>query len=124
MGVGLLSGFMSGALGIGGGMIMTTALTMMPNDLTEGMTQHEVVGTSLAAMVPLGMFTTSFHWMAGNVVLKQAAAIGAGACAGIAGTSLFAAEAIPEEFMQRFLAGVLLVSAVPMIAKTFRKIPK
>ena len=61
-------GFMSGILGIGGGIFIIPTLVYF-----FGMTQHQAQGTSLAMMVPpIGLMAAYRYWQAGNVVLPIA----------------------------------------------------
>jgi uncharacterized membrane protein YfcA len=82
--VGLVAGFASGLLGIGGGVLMVPSLV-----LAAGMSQHEAEATSLLVVVPTAI--------AGSIVLRRrgvgdlgaALRIGAfGVVGGIAGASL------------------------------------
>jgi hypothetical protein len=66
--IGLLGGFVSGAFGIGGGIIIVPALVFM-----AGMTQHGAQGTSLAMMLaPIGLFAVFNYYKAGYVNIRFA----------------------------------------------------
>jgi hypothetical protein len=65
LGSGVVSGFLAGMMGVGGGSIMVPALV-----LVVGHTQHTAQGTSLLAMVPAGAMGAFTHWRLGNVVMK------------------------------------------------------
>ncbi len=65
IGIGLLTGFVGGALGIGGGAIMIPLFVFM-----MGMTQHQAQGTSLAVMVlPITFMAAYRYYIGGNVKL-------------------------------------------------------
>ncbi|MBM4274603.1 MAG: sulfite exporter TauE/SafE family protein [Deltaproteobacteria bacterium] len=65
LGTGVVSGFLAGMMGVGGGSIMVPALV-----LVVGHSQHMAQGTSLLAMVPAGAMGAFTHWRLGNVVTK------------------------------------------------------
>jgi uncharacterized protein len=59
---GILTGFLSGMMGVGGGTIMVPAMVLL-----AGFAQHTAQGTSLLAMVPAGGVGAYTHWKLGNV---------------------------------------------------------
>jgi uncharacterized protein len=59
---GVFLGFLSGMMGVGGGIIMVPAMVLL-----TGFTQHTAQGTSLLAMVPIGSVGAYTHWKLGNV---------------------------------------------------------
>lgn len=59
---GVFLGFLSGMMGVGGGIIMVPAMVLL-----AGFTQHTAQGTSLLAMVPIGSVGAYTHWKLGNV---------------------------------------------------------
>jgi uncharacterized protein len=59
---GVGTGFLSGMMGVGGGSIMIPAMVIL-----AGMPQHLAQGTSLLAMVPVGMVGAHTHHRLGNV---------------------------------------------------------
>jgi len=59
---GILTGFLSGMMGVGGGTIMVPAMVLL-----AGFPQHTAQGTSLLAMVPAGGVGAYTHWKLGNV---------------------------------------------------------
>eukprot|EP00808_Paulinella_micropora_P031946 g79037.t1 len=77
LGVGSLTGFISGAMGIGGGLILTSALA-----LTTQIDHHTILGTSLISMVPPSITGTLAHLRYGNVVVKLVPGLCAGALVG------------------------------------------
>lgn len=60
---GVVSGFLAGLMGVGGGSIMVPAMVLF-----LGFTQHMAQGSSLLAMVPAGASGAITHWRPGNVV--------------------------------------------------------
>ena len=77
LGIGGLTGFISGLFGIGGGSIMVPALALMTD-----MTHHTIIGTSLAAMIVPSVTGMLQHQALGNVVLRAAFPLSAGAAVG------------------------------------------
>ncbi|MCS7264812.1 MAG: sulfite exporter TauE/SafE family protein [Armatimonadetes bacterium] len=62
---GALTGFLSGMMGVGGGLIMVPVMVLL-----LGMKQHTAQGTSLLVMVPTGAVGAWTHWKLGHVELK------------------------------------------------------
>lgn len=68
--IGLFAGFVGGALGLGGGIIIVPALVFI-----MGFTQHQAQGTSLAALLlPVGIFAV-IHYAKHNYIDYKFAAI-------------------------------------------------
>jgi len=59
---GLVTGFLSGMMGVGGGAIMIPAMVIL-----AGFSQHSAQGTSLLVMVPVGITGALTHYKLGNV---------------------------------------------------------
>ncbi len=59
---GLVTGFLSGMMGVGGGIIMIPAMVLL-----AGFGQHVAQGTALAVMVPVGLTGAFTHYRLGNV---------------------------------------------------------
>lgn len=65
---GTLAGILSGALGIGGGLIVVPTLVLF-----LGLTQHEAQGTSLFFMLPpIGLLGAYNYYRSGHVNIKYA----------------------------------------------------
>ncbi|MDI9571371.1 MAG: sulfite exporter TauE/SafE family protein [Pseudomonadota bacterium] len=81
LGVGALTGFCSGLLGVGGGAIMIAGMVLL-----AGFDQHTAQGSSLLAMAPAGAVGAFTHWRLGNVVRPALSGlipgIALGACVG------------------------------------------
>ncbi len=77
--VGLISGIVSGAFGIGGGTIMVPALVFL-----FGLTQHQAQGTALAVMLPpVFLLAVLRYYWAGNVKVQMALFIACGFVVGV-----------------------------------------
>lgn len=64
--IGLLSGILSGFVGVGGGIIIVPALIY-----SLGMSQYSAQGTSLfVLLLPVGVLAVNNYWKAGNINWK------------------------------------------------------
>jgi uncharacterized membrane protein YfcA len=90
---GVFAGFVSGMMGVGGGVIMVPPMVML-----AGMSQHMAQGTSLLAMVPIGLTGALTHYKLGNVHMHVAGGLVAGAIIGgyLGGTI---ANILPETYL-------------------------
>ncbi|MGB0896822.1 MAG: sulfite exporter TauE/SafE family protein [Flavobacteriaceae bacterium] len=109
IGVGLLAGFLSGVLGIGGGVVMVPLLLLI------GFTQHQAQGTSLAAMLPpVTLLAVLQYSKAGHVDWKLALVISVTfIIGGFFGSKL--AIAIDEKLLKRIFGVLMLFIAIKMI---------
>ena len=74
---GAATGFVSGMMGVGGGSVMIPAMVIL-----AGMPQHLAQGTSLLAMVPVGITGALTHYRLGNIHAYLVAGLAVGAVAG------------------------------------------
>ena len=109
IGVGLLAGFLSGVLGIGGGVVMVPLLLLV------GFSQHQAQGTSLAAMLPpVTLLAVLQYSKEGHVDWKLALVISATfIIGGLFGSKL--AVAIDEKLLKRIFGVLMMFIAVKMI---------
>lgn len=77
LGTGLLAGFLSSLLGVGGGIVMVPMITMF-----LGFSQQQAQGISLAAMMPIAFTGMLKHHKLGNVEFKVATWVTLGAVVG------------------------------------------
>ena len=106
--IGVLSGFVAGLFGVGGGILIVPALV-----LVLGMDQRLAHGTSLAAIVPIAVggvvgyvWSSSVDWAA-VVILVGGAALGA-----VAGTR--ALHRLPQRVLRVVFSLYLLATAVSL----------
>jgi uncharacterized membrane protein YfcA len=108
--LGLAAGFLSGLIGIGGGIIIIPALVFL-----FGLSQHQAQGTTLALMVPpIGILAAWTYYNQGYVDLKIAAFI----CVGFLFGGLFGARlatGLSNEVLEKVFGVALLLIALKMI---------
>jgi len=99
---GVLTGFLSGMMGVGGGTIMVPAMVLL-----TGFSQHLAQGSSLLAMVPAGGVGAYTHYRLGNVVTRLLAGLVPGILLGtfLGGTL---AHRLPEGALRIVFAAVLI----------------
>tara|TARA_B110000014_G_scaffold255559_1_gene237561 strand:+ start:643 stop:1044 length:402 start_codon:yes stop_codon:yes gene_type:complete len=107
--IGLLAGFLSGILGIGGGIVMVPLLLII------GFTQHQAQGISLAAMLPpVTLLAVLQYSKEGYVDWKIALVISATfIIGGLFGSKL--AVVINEQLLKRIFGVLMLIIALKMI---------
>lgn len=107
--VGLVAGYLSGLIGIGGGIFIVPALIFI-----FGFTQYKAQGTTLALLVPpIGLLAVMNYYKQGYVDVKTAAII----CIGfIIGSYLGSKTAvqIPPHILRKVFAVSLVVIAIKM----------
>lgn len=108
--IGLLAGFFSGTLGIGGSVIMIPLLMLWVN-----FSQHQAQGTSLAVLaVPVTLLAAYTYYQEGFVNWKYAVVIAVTfMIGGYLGSKL--AISINQALLKKIFGGVLLLVAVKMI---------
>ena len=108
--IGLLAGFFSGTLGIGGSVVMIPLMLLWLN-----FSQHEAQGTSLAVLaVPVTLLAAYNYYQEGHVNWKYAAIIAITfIIGGYLGSKL--AISINQALLKKIFGGVLLLVALKMI---------
>lgn len=107
--IGLAAGAMSGFLGIGGGLIIIPALTMV-----LGYSQQQAQGTSLALLLPpIGLLAVINYYKAGSMNLKAAAIMAATFIIGSYFSSKIAVQ-MPEQMLKKVFAVFLLAYSIKL----------
>ena len=103
---GVFTGFLSGLLGVGGGIIMVPAMALL-----AGLSQTMAQGSSLLAMVPIGMVGAYTHWRMGNINTGLLPGLIPGILLGafLGGT---AAHLAPEDTLRVIFSVVLMATAL------------
>lgn len=108
--VGILSGLLAGAFGIGGAIIVIPALVFI-----LGLSQHEAQGTSLAFMLPpVGILATWNYWKEGHVNWKVALVLSLTFVVGAYIGSLFSVN-VSDKILRRLFGILLIFIAMKMI---------
>lgn len=107
--VGLMAGFLSGLLGIGGGVIIVPALVLL-----LGFAMRTAIGTSLAIIVPTALAGAILHFREGNLHL---AAIVYMSIAAVAGSRLgvYLTTITSDLTLRKVFGVVMLFIALRMI---------
>ena len=106
---GSAAGLSQGFVGIGGGLIMTTLMTV-GTDLD----QHTIIATALSATTLINTSATVIHFRMGHVHVRAAALLSAVAACTAVGASYLALR-IDEAKLRQFLSVAVLASSVPML---------
>jgi len=107
LGIGMCSGYLAGLLGVGGGVLVVPALTLL-----TPCNHYEALATSLCAMVLPAASGTLTHFRAGNVALRGgiAPSLAVGACLGAYAGGQLAQNYIHDETTMRWGFSTLLVA--------------
>ncbi len=107
---GILAGFVSGIMGVGGAIIIVPFLVFF-----LGMTQHEAQGTSLAVLLlPVGIFAVINYTKNGYVNFKFAAILILAFVIGSYFGSKLAIQ-LPERALQRVFAILLILVGLKIL---------
>ena len=108
--VGLLAGFISGSLGVGGGIIIVPALVFF-----LGFTQHQAQGISLGMMLaPIGLLAFINYYREGYTNLKYSLLLLAVFFIGSYLGSRLAVQ-LPAATLKKVLGGLMLIAGFRMI---------
>jgi len=108
--IGLFAGFLSGTLGIGGGLIIVPSLVFI-----LGMTQHQAQGTSLAMMLaPIGIMAAYNYYREGYVNVKYAIILALAFILGAWLGSLFSAS-LSDSVLKKIFGVLMLAAGMEMI---------
>jgi uncharacterized membrane protein YfcA len=108
--IGLSAGFIGGALGVGGGIIIVPALVFI-----FGMSQHYAQGTSLAVLLfPVGILAVMNYYRKGFVNFKYAFILILAFVAGSYFGSLFSVS-IPDNVLKKLFGVMMLAAGLKMI---------
>ena len=115
---GLGAGFLSGTIGIGGGLLFVPTMTV-------GLCLSQAVaqGTSLLAIVPTAIVGGVTHLRRGNVLIVPAAWMGGGGVVGAVIGALVAVE-VPGPILARIWGAFLVFSAYRLLLQGVKPSPK
>lgn len=103
--LGILTGFISGMMGVGGGIFMVPMMVIF-----AGTAQHTAQGISLLAMIPASAVGAWTHWKAGNTRNKLLPGLIVGVLAGVYAGSSFA-HVMPENGLRLIFTALLLYTS-------------
>ena len=112
------AGFLSGTIGIGGGLLFVPTMTVGLR-LSQAVAQ----GTSLLAIVPTAIVGSVTHLRQGNVLREPALLMGGGGVVGAVIGALVAVE-VPGPWLARIWGGFLVFSAYRLFVQAFRRAQK
>ena len=115
---GLGAGFLSGTIGIGGGLLFVPTMT-----IGFGLSQAVAQGTFLVAIIPTAIVGGVTHLRQGNVLLRPALWMGGGGVVGAVIGALVAVE-VPGPILARFWGAFLVFSAYRLGLQAFKASPK
>jgi len=108
--IGLLGGFISGSLGVGGGIVIVPALVFI-----MGLTQHQAQGTSLAMMLaPIGILAAINYYKEGHINIWYALILMLVFIIGGYLGSLFAIK-LPATSLKKIFGVLMLIVGLRMI---------
>jgi uncharacterized protein len=111
---GLLAGFLSGTIGIGGGVLFVPTMTVVFR-----VTQAVAQGTSLVAIVPTAIVGGFTHLTEGNVQVQPAVWMGGGGVVGAIIGAVVAVE-VPGSILARVWGAFLVVFAIRLGVQGFQ----
>lgn len=111
---GFAAGFLSGTIGIGGGLLFVPTMTVGLR-LSQAIAQ----GTSLLAIVPTAIVGGVTHFREGNVLRAPALAMGGGGVVGAVIGAVVAVE-VPGPILGRIWGGFLVFSAYRLAMQAYR----
>jgi hypothetical protein len=112
------AGFLSGTIGIGGGLLFVPTMTVGFR-LSQGVAQ----GTSLVVIIPTAIVGGITHLRNGNVLVRPALWMGGGGVVGAVIGALVAVE-IPGPILARVWGAFLVFSAYRLFVQGLRPSPK
>jgi uncharacterized membrane protein YfcA len=119
--IGIISGLLTGLLGIGGGLVLVPALMwLLPGTVPDDILMKSSVATAFAVIVFTGAWTAWLQKRAGNFDLPMTLRISAGVAVGAlvgAGATAFAPDMALRAFFVLFAVYVGIQMLMPMLPK-------
>ena len=112
--LGLAAGVLAGLFGIGGGILF------VPTLLALGLTQLEAEATSLLAILPTVAAGVWRQERYGNLRRRAAVSVGLASIPGVA-LGIWIAESLPDEFLRRLFAVLMLLVAAQIAWRAWRR---
>ena len=112
------AGFLSGTIGIGGGLLFVPTMTVGLR-LSQAVAQ----GTSLVAIIPTAIVGAFTHFRRGNVLSRPALMMGGGGVVGAVIGALVAVE-VPGPILARVWGAFLVFSAFRLFTQGLQSAPQ
>jgi uncharacterized membrane protein YfcA len=112
--IGLAAGFVSGMLGVGGGILFVPALA-----LVLGESQIDAEATSLLAIIPVALLGAWRQHRYGNVRLRDGVTVGVLAAGGAVG-GVALANLLPAHALRIGFATLMLITAAQLLRRVAR----
>jgi uncharacterized protein len=109
--IGVAAGVLGGLLGLGGGVLFVPGLVLF-----LGLSQHQAEGTSLLAIVPVGLVGALSQDRFGNVRRGDALLMGVLSIAGVAG-GVALANALSGAVLRTAFAALMLLIAAQLVRR-------
>lgn len=111
--IGVITGFINGLFGSGGGIIVVPALIFLLK-----VDDHKAHATAIAIILPLSIISTIIYFMNGSIPFKIAIPVSiGGVLGGFIGAKIL--NKIPPNALRKIFGGVIIYTAVRMIWKWF-----
>jgi uncharacterized protein len=110
--VGGLAGFVSGLVGVGGGVLVTAYLTA-----ATSLPQETIIGTSLLSIVPTSASAAYSALRTKTIHVPTAVRLGGSLGLGVLLTSTFVTHEVPEEVLRSILATTVGAAALVMMRR-------
>jgi len=123
--LGVFAGFLSGLLGVGGGIVLVPGLFFIFEKLQPtfgfdaGNIMHVCVATSLATIIPTGFSSALAHKKRGSIDLQLVKLIGGGIVLGVGGATVIA-NGLSGATLKLIFASALMVLALIMLLNPSR----
>ena len=106
--IGMIAGFVSGLLGLGGGVVLVPSLVFLLR-----LTQHAAQGTALLVIIPTALSGTIKYFTSGNLSLEYALWIATGSMLGVLLGSLVAHQ-LPPAILRKCFGAFIMIVAIKM----------
>lgn len=113
--VGIFAGFLAGLLGIGGGMIIVPALTLLLplNGIDNALVLPMALGTSLSVIILTSLSASKVHWRQHNILWPVVLSVAPGLIIGAA-TGGYISQFIPAIVLRTLFVAMALFTAAKM----------
>ena len=109
--IGVVSGFVNGLFGSGGGIIVVPALIFLLN-----LDDHKAHATAISIILPLSIISTIIYFINGSIPIKIAIPVSiGGVIGGFIGAKVL--NKVPPNLLRKIFGGIIIYTALRMIWK-------